>query len=280
MPGSRPSSSSRSASFPRPTAVPIVSKKSDSMTDKIAAIAVQKLSTLKTSKLKLPTSAKSGTRDDLGRELGDAGSDCIPDVLAAPADVDERSPTNVPKAMPIRIAPRTLRATSAAVRASVMRNTRIRKRREIGGDRDRRATAGDDDAAVHEPDDRQEHADPDPDRELQVHRDRVHDHLAQAREHQDRDQEPFDHDHAHRRGPRQPELSDEREGDERVQSESGRDRERVLARDPHRERHHPGGERRHGEHLRERQAGARCCRGSRPGSPGSRTGCRPSSARS
>ena len=48
------------ASFPSPTAVPIVSKKSDSITETIAAMAVQKLRTENTPKLKFPTRLKSG----------------------------------------------------------------------------------------------------------------------------------------------------------------------------------------------------------------------------
>ena len=54
----------------------------------------------------------------------------------------------------------------------------------------------------------------------------------------------------------EPELPDERERHERVEPEAGGDRERVLARDAHRQRHDAGGERRHRQHLRERQGGA------------------------
>ena len=101
--------------------MPIVSKKSDSMTDRIAAIAVQKLSTLNTLKLKLPTRSKSGDATMF------EGIWAIPFVHTSlsPQTMLMTIATSVPKAMPIRIAPRTLRATKAAVRASVMKNTRI-----------------------------------------------------------------------------------------------------------------------------------------------------------
>ncbi len=124
--------------------MPIVSKKSDSMTDRIAAIAVQKLSTLNTLKLKLPTRSK------LGDATMSAGIWAIPFVHTSlsPQTMLMTIATSVPKAMPIRIAPRTFLATNAAVRASVMKNTRIRSVVRSGAIVTGCAGADDDDATV------------------------------------------------------------------------------------------------------------------------------------
>ena len=65
-----------------------------------------------------------------------------------------------------------------------------------------------------------EEADPDRDRLLQLERDRAHDLLAQADEHEDRDREPLDHDQPHRLGEAETLAGDEREGDEGVQAEA------------------------------------------------------------
>ena len=60
IPGRRPSASSIFASPPIPITVPIVSKKSDSITEITIAAAVQKPSELKNPKLNFPTSEKFG----------------------------------------------------------------------------------------------------------------------------------------------------------------------------------------------------------------------------
>ena len=65
MPGSRPSMSSIFISPPRPIAVPIVSKKSDSITESTTAIAVAVPSTEKKSNENAPTSPKSGVSTTL-----------------------------------------------------------------------------------------------------------------------------------------------------------------------------------------------------------------------
>ena len=125
IPGSLPFSSRRPASFPRPTAVPIVSKKSDSITETIAAIAVQKLRTLNTSKLKLPTSAKSGVAVMLDGSCATPGPTAS-QMCLSPHTMLITIATNVPNAIPIKIAPRTFLATRAAVSASVTRKTSTR----------------------------------------------------------------------------------------------------------------------------------------------------------
>ena len=118
-----------------------------------------------------------GGRHDVRGDLGDP---VRPHELVAPDDVDDHRDQRAEGDADQDRATHVLRATNAAVRASAMKNTRIRSVVRSGAIVTGVPGADDDDATVHEADDRQEHPDADPDRELQVHRDRVHDHLAQS----------------------------------------------------------------------------------------------------
>ena len=113
MPGRRPSASSIFASPPIPITVPIVSKKSDSITEITIAAAVQKPSELKNPKLNFPTSEKFG--DPVRCEK--------PGHAAEPSVNTPRCFTSftivatiVVATIPISSAPLTRRATSALVR--------------------------------------------------------------------------------------------------------------------------------------------------------------------
>ncbi len=118
-----------------------------------------------------------------------------------------------------------------------------RERREIDG----RARAAHDEPRVRQADERDEEADPDRDRLLQLDRDRVHDRLAQADEHQDQDCEALHDDEPHRLGEAQPGLRHERERHHRVQAEAGRDGVGHVRVEAHDDRHHPGDETGRGE---------------------------------
>ena len=150
--------------------------------------------------------------------------------------------------IPISRPPFTLRATSVDVMARPTTNTRTCRLDRSGFSVISVAGLPTTMPPFTRPDDRQEQADPDPDRAFQVHRDRVQHRLAEAREHQERDDRALDHDDAHRLRPREPQRGHERERDERVQPEPRRDRERVVRVDAHGERHDARDEGRHGQH--------------------------------
>lgn len=103
-----------------------------------------------------------------------------------------------------------------------------------------------DEARVDEPDERDEQADRDRDRELQLHRDSVEDELSQPRGGQQHDDDAVDHHEGHRLGPRH--LVDDAEGEERVDAEPGRERERQPGDEAEEDRHDAGGQRRGGPH--------------------------------
>ena len=236
--GSLPSSSSRPASSPSPTAVPIVSKKSDSMTANTGTIAAQNPSVAKNPNEKFPSETEVGRGGHGIRHLRDPRSDGaqialspqIPLMIAAITVVadDRRSGDR----------PATFRTTRIEQSASPIANVRIRSvvkfvviaERRVPGPRTTTP-------AFTSPMIVEEQADPDRDRPLQVHRDRVQDAFRKPGEHEERDDEPLDHDHAHRLGPGEPLPGDERERDERVQPEPRGDRERVVRPEAHREGH-------------------------------------------
>src|SRR3712207_8736332 len=57
-----------------------------------------------------------------------------------------------------------------------------------------------------------------------------------------------------RSGEAEPLVGDEREGDDGVQAEAGRDRVRLVRDEPHEDRHHAGDEARRRQHAVEREA--------------------------
>jgi hypothetical protein len=120
MPGSLPFASSIFISPPSPITVPIVSKKSDSITESTTASAVAVPSTEKKSNEKAPTRPKSGV------------STTPSGIAAIPFPQIDRSfasftmtASTVETTIPISKAPLTRRATSAALRASPTTNTPI-----------------------------------------------------------------------------------------------------------------------------------------------------------
>jgi hypothetical protein len=126
MPGSFPSSSSRPASSPSATAVPIVSKKSDSMTANTDTIAVQNPSAEKKSNEKFPRRLKSGV------PVTESGTWAIPGPTAFQITLCPQIPLMIAAMivvpmMPIRRPPRTLRMTSVEQRARPMVNVNIRR---------------------------------------------------------------------------------------------------------------------------------------------------------
>jgi hypothetical protein len=110
-----------------------------------------------------------------------------------------------------------------------------------------------DDAGVVEADEGDEQADPDRDCLLQLERDRAHDRLAQAAEHEHGDDGPFQHDQPHRRRKREVQRAHQGEGDDRVDPEPGRERVGTVRVEAHQDRHHPGDQARRGEDAREGQ---------------------------
>ena len=120
MPGSLPSLSRRPASSARPTTVPIVSKKSDSITARIAAHAVANPSTSNTPKFTLPRSPKSGDWTIL------SGTCAMPfgQIPECPNPWFRMIANTVVARIPISRPPRILRVTSAAVSPSPTTNVR------------------------------------------------------------------------------------------------------------------------------------------------------------
>ena len=100
---------------------------------------------------------------------------------------------------------------------------------------------GEDQPTILEADEQDEQPDADADRALQRNRHGVHDRLAQTDEHGDRHEDALDHDHAHRSGRREP-LAGECERHDCVDAQPGRQRERIVADDPHRDGCHAGDE--------------------------------------
>jgi hypothetical protein len=129
-----------------------------------------------------------------------------------------------------------------------------RARREVAeADPGRRVV--DDDAALAQPDERDEERDPDADGELELERHRADDRLAQPREHEDEGDRALEHDAGHRHGPLHALALHEVERHDRVQAQAGRKGEREVRREAHDRREERGGQRGgHGDGL-ERQPG-------------------------
>ena len=121
-------------------------------------------------------------------------------------------------------------------------------------DRQRARRGLHDEARGEEADEGDEETDPDADRPLEPERYRVHRGLAEARQHEERDRQTLEEDDRHRLGPREPAPRHELEGDDRVQPHPGGERQRVVAREPHENRQHAGGQTRDGQRRAERQA--------------------------
>ncbi len=166
--------------------MPIVSKKSDSITARIAASAETDPSAEKTPKLKFAHQGEVRRCHDVRGELRHAGPDRRPDRVVPPDrvedDREDGAPHDPDQEPTLDVAGHQTRRRS---RTST-RNVRTSEGREVGVIVIGVPSPDHDDPAVHEADDREEQTDPDPDRQLQVHRDRVHDHLAEPREHEDR----------------------------------------------------------------------------------------------
>ena len=155
-----------------------------------------------------------------------------------------------------RMAPRTRRTHSVITSASPSRNTSTGHpgQEAVGPDLDRHRGlrgVGDpaDEAGVDEADEGDEQADADRDGDLELRRYGVEDRRPEARQHQTEDHHTLDHDQPHRVGPAH--LPRDRDRDEGVEPEAGRQRQRVVGDRAHQDRHHAGHQRRTGRDRRQ-----------------------------
>ena len=164
MPGTSPSGLARPACSAIAVAVPIVSKKSVSMIEKIVSDATRKPSSQTSVTLNWPSVEKSGTKlrfSGNGRQAEDVGDDRHDD------DADEQRGANLQHEQDDR------RARGRARRPTSPSSTG----KSNCDDRDCRGLIN---PAIHEADEQDEEADPDADRALQGERHGVHDRLPQA----------------------------------------------------------------------------------------------------
>src|SRR5665647_3376448 len=123
-----------------------------------------------------------------------------------------------------------------------------------GPERQRRAAAAHDEAAVDKADEQDEEADADDDGLLQLERDGLEDGLAEAGEHEDRDGHALEEDEAHGALEAEPLTQHQAEGDDCVEAHAGGDGVGAVGEEAHDDRHHAGHEAGRGECGRERQA--------------------------
>ena len=254
--GGMPSASSRPASAPIAVIVPIVSKKSASIRVKTSrTAATTPIAENEPNRLNSPRVPKFGlskiesgsfghVQAPAGRVLGAALAPTLPIASTMMARI-------VVATIEIRIAPLTLLDPQRDQQPAGRPRTpapaspagcRTGPSCTGTGCWPRRDPA--DEAGVDEADQRDEQADADGDRDLQLRRDGVEDGLPEAGQHEDQDHQALEDDQAHRVRPGH--LGGDRERDERVQPEAGRQRQREVGHDPHQDRHHARHQRRTG----------------------------------
>ena len=227
--------------------MPIVSKKSDSITARIAAAMPSPTRARRdTPKLKFPKRPKSGVPTDFRgvRRCRSARS------VECPNPWFRMIAKTVVARIPIRSPPRIFRATSAAVSASPTTNVRISRVERSGPS----VTTVPRPATTMPPLTRPMIVMNRP-MPIPIARFRS---MGMALRTASRNpvststvmMRPSIEDHAHRLRPREPEPADQRERDERVEAEAGGERERVVRVDAHREGHDAGDQRGHREDLR------------------------------
>ena len=143
--------------------------------------------------------------------------------------------------MPIRIAPLTFHAASAAMIARPSSASAAPGARRFAK-RDRRRFVGDDDAGVLEADEADEQADAAGHRGEQVRWDRGDDQLADAGEGQQQEGDARDEDAAQSHLPGHAHRADDGEGEIGVEPHSRRERERHVGARPHQDAGEAGGE--------------------------------------
>ena len=231
--------------------MPIVSKKSDSITARIAARRGPEAEHLEDPEVEVPDQREVRRRHELVRELRDPRSHTRPRSPCRPTwFIDGREDRGEPGSRSAA-RPSILRATSAEVMAAPPRTRGPAAwRGPVRADR-RGSLPTITMPPLTQPDDGDEQADPDPDGALEVHGDRVQDRLAEAGEHEDaRSRAPSMTITPIACGHVSPSAATSVNVTKAFKPEAGRDRERVVRVDAHRDRHDPGDERRDGEHLR------------------------------
>src|SRR5665648_595870 len=257
--GGLPASSSRPASPPMATIVPMVSKKSASMIEKTSSTtATMPIFSIEPKSEKWPISEKSGI---LANDSGIFGT-TRPHPVGLSADFSPMvamasmmTARTVAEAIAIRIAPRTLRTSRIAIRNRPTTNTRIGQPAVDAEAENRYART--DDAGVDQADQGDEQADAHTDRHLELLGHRPEDRLAEAGEHKDEDDQTLEDDDAHRVRPRHAIEAGDGVCDEGVESESGRQGQRELRDDAHRDGQQAGHEGGHRGDLGEVATGER-----------------------
>lgn len=141
--------------------------------------------------------------------------------------------TTVPTMMPIRIAPGMLRAWSMKMSSRVTQKMRTGQPHEFTGraEGDGGRLALVDESGLVEADEGDEEPDAHGDAVLERERDRVHDHLAEAGDHQEADHHTVDHTHAH--GLRPGHVGRDLRGEHAGDAEPGGERQGHLPDEAH-----------------------------------------------
>src|SRR6266540_3907865 len=244
MPGRLPLLSRSPASPAMPTTVPIVSKKSESMTETTSAIAVPIATPLRLSE-KFPMIPRVGSGHDLAGERRDP---LRIQLRVSKPDIDDRCNDRRDHDAPEKGALHLSRDQGHGDRQSDHEHQYVEVL-EVRIERDQRRIALHDDPGVPQADERDEGADAHSDGAFQVERDGVHHVFAEAGQDEDRDAKPLPHDDPHRLGPREMERAHQREGDEGIQPEPRRHREGIVRVRAHQQCEHAGHECRDRRHL-------------------------------
>ena len=258
--GGTPSSSSRPASAPIAVIVPIVSKKSASISVKTSRIAVTTPASWKPPiRLNSPSVPKSGFSEQVaeaGQRRHGEGPALRVDAPSAPkagpmsATFSTMIATTVIDRIEMRIAPLTLRTHSAITQGETDAEDQrpaspaswLPVRPSCSGTVVPATSGAAANPASTKPISAMNRPMPDRDGDLELGRHGVEHRRPEPGEDQDQDDDALDHDEAHRVGPGH--LARDGERDEGVEPQAGRQRERVVGDDAHEDREHAGGERR------------------------------------
>ena len=250
MSGMSPSAFRYPAGLPTPTSVPIVSKKSDRKSANTQTIAETTPSFENAWKSKFPKSDQL-PQPAMWLQPGHVAVD-VPKRLVVGRVVDDRRDdrrADDPDEQVAAEAARAQRERHDDARGCVTKTGHVVQWPSVTGV----PCALHDEPGVVEPDERDEEPDADRDRLLQLERDRPHDLLAQAGEHERGHDDALEDDEAHRRREGQAVLADELERDDRVDAETRRERVGVVRVEAHQDRHHRGDDARRRDDAVERQ---------------------------